>query len=114
MGVLKGVLANKCPHCFQGSVFRGLLSLNKKCPHCDYLFVKEEGYYLGSMIAAYFFASFTVIPVFVIGSFFYHLEISTLIWIGSVQVVILSPILYRFATLLWLWLETRFDEVDQR
>ena len=110
MGILSGVLKNKCPYCYQGDVFKGFLTMNKRCPSCDQVFLKEEGYYLGSMIAAYFFSAFSVIPVFVIGAFYFQLEINLLILIGSIQVIVLSPILYRYSTILWLWLETIFTK----
>jgi uncharacterized protein (DUF983 family) len=118
MGMVKGVLSNKCPFCNEGAVFKGLITMNKRCPACDAIFLKEEGYFLGSMIAAYFFSAFTVIPVFVIGAFVYQLEISVLIWISSIQVILLSPVLYRYATILWLWVETvlnqKLDDADQK
>lgn len=113
LGMFGGVVGNKCPFCKQGAVFKGLLTMNKRCPICNAVFLKEEGYYLGSMIAAYFLSSFTVIPVFVLGSFVYHLEINTLVWIGCIQVTILSPILYRYATVFWLWLETKLNKIDE-
>ena len=114
VGFIKGVSLNLCPNCFTGKVFKGLLTLNKRCPHCDFIFLKEEGYYLGSMIGAYFLSAFLVIPVFVIGAFFFHLPVATLVLIGSVEVLVLSPLFYRLATLIWLWAETKFDQVDRR
>lgn len=115
-GLISGVLQNRCPYCDEGRVFKGLFVMNSRCTSCNQPFLKEEGYYLGSMIAAYFFSCLTVVPVFVIGSFVLHLEIITLIGIGSVQVVILSPLVYRYSTLLWLWIETilnrKLDDSD--
>jgi uncharacterized protein (DUF983 family) len=117
-GILKGTFHNLCPNCNRGKVFKGFLSLNRNCPVCGYLLIKEEGYFIGTMIAAYFISFFASVPVFLAGYFVFEVDLPPLIAICSVEMIILGPLFYRWATLLWLWIETtlqsRLDEADQK
>ena len=116
--MIEGVFNNLCPNCSQGKVFKGFLKLNQKCPSCGFLLEKEEGYYIGAMIAAYFISFFTAVPVFLVGYFVYEVDVVTLIAICTVEMIVLGPLFYRFATLLWLWIETvlqtKLDEADEK
>ncbi len=70
------------------------------------------------MIAAYFISFFASVPVFLAGYFVFEVDLPPLIAICSVEMIILGPLFYRWATLLWLWIETtlqsRLDEADQK
>ena len=109
VGILKGILFNLCPSCYQGKVFRSFLGLNKNCPHCDFLILKEEGYAIGSMIAAYFISFFAAVPVFLVGHFYFEVDVVPLIVVCCIEMTVLGPLFYRIATLLWLWVETALD-----
>lgn len=117
-GIIEGTFKNLCPHCVKGKVFAGLLKLNKTCPECGYLLEKEEGYYIGAMIAAYFISFFSAVPVFLAGYFIFEIDVIALIAICTVEMVVLGPLFYRFATILWLWIETVLDsklnEADEK
>lgn len=43
----------RCPACGVGPVFRGWFSNHENCSHCDYDFVREPGFYLGSIYVNY-------------------------------------------------------------
>ena len=108
-GFLKGVFFNLCPNCYRGKVFRAFLTLNRHCPECDFLLAKEEGYSIGSMIAAYFITFFAAVPVFLAGYFYFEVDVLALIMICSIEMVVLGPWFYRLASLVWLWIETDLD-----
>jgi len=101
---LRGILRNQCPSCEQGSVFRGL-KMNKACPQCHYPFEREPGYYLGVIILGYFISCFSTVPTLAILIFVLQWPYFTALLIASGQVLLIAPILLRFARLLWLYLD---------
>ena len=42
--------SRRCPRCGSGRVFRGWFRLVERCPRCDYLFAREEGFFLGAFV----------------------------------------------------------------
>ena len=55
------ILNNDCPHCLEGKVFNekniflniGFPKMNQYCPHCQFKFEKEPGYFFGAMYVNY-------------------------------------------------------------
>jgi uncharacterized protein (DUF983 family) len=48
--MLRGA-AGRCANCGGRGVFASFSELHPRCPSCGYLFEREEGYWLGAMIA---------------------------------------------------------------
>jgi uncharacterized protein (DUF983 family) len=46
-------LRQRCPVCRRGSIFRGSLTTNERCPVCGIVFEREEGYFVGAMYFSY-------------------------------------------------------------
>src|SRR6516165_11002909 len=46
-------LRQRCPRCCRGQMFRGLLTMNERCPRCGLRFEREPGDYLGAMYFSY-------------------------------------------------------------
>jgi uncharacterized protein (DUF983 family) len=117
-GMLSVIAGNLCPKCFQGKVMQGLMKIHHQCPSCGFVIQKEEGYFIGAMIAAYFFSFFTAIPVFLIGYFLLESNLAVLTVICCVLIALLGPLFYRIAVLFWLWLETnlqsKLDAADEK
>jgi uncharacterized protein (DUF983 family) len=99
------ILSNKCPRCLKGPVFRGLLTMNETCPNCGWTFEREPGYFLGALISGYFLSAFSVVPTLVLGHFVFGLDILPVVAIAVAQVVILQPLIYRYARLIWIHVE---------
>lgn len=90
-------------------MFSGFLEMNRRCPSCDYDFFPENGFYLGSIIAAYFIGAFSVLPT-VVGLWYWgREELSPVAWIGipCLQVMFLTPWLLRVSKAAWLHTEFR-------
>lgn len=57
--ILLSILKEKCPDCGKGDVFKKddtLLEMpvmHEKCGHCEYVFDREPGYFLGAMYLSY-------------------------------------------------------------
>lgn len=103
--LLGRALRLRCPVCGQGPMFRGLLSMNKRCSHCGLWYERASGYFLGSI---YF--NYTVTAV--IASAAYLLP---MVWLGRPPQWLLVPIVafcvifplmfFRYARSLWLALD---------
>jgi len=117
-GMLGGIVFNLCPHCHQGKVFSGFVKIHHQCPSCGFLIMKEEGYFIGAMIASYFLSFFSAVPLFLFGYFVLETDVITLILLSCAQIVLFGPIFYRVSALFWLWLETdlqaKLDAADQK
>src|SRR3954468_21799774 len=43
-------LIRHCPRCGSGHLFRRYLHMVDRCPRCEYLFDREEGFWLGAFV----------------------------------------------------------------
>jgi uncharacterized protein (DUF983 family) len=107
------IFSNRCPECHQGKVFNYFFFINKRCPHCNFLFEREEGYFLSPMIISYGMSLLLTLPLALLMIFKYEMEFAAAMSAQGVFIVITGPILYRYAKLMWLHLETRFDQKMQ-
>ena len=105
--IIKGIMFNLCPNCLKGHVFSGIYPMNPQCPECGFKFEKEPGYFLGSVIAAYFICAFTLVPTLVFLFFVWNIEPCWIVAIGILQIAVLHPFLYRYSRLTWLFLENK-------
>ncbi len=106
------LIQNKCPRCHQGKVFpsSNLFSfrfetMHSECPVCHLNFMKEPGFYWGSMYASYALVIPEALMVYLIcrltgtGTFdFINL------WIIIGVLLLLSPFNFRLARLIWLYI----------
>ena len=104
------LLGNRCPECRKGAVFRGFFSMNRACSECGRVFEKEPGYFLGASVAAYFIGAFSLVPTLVICLLILKLDIVPTLAIGTTQMLILTPFLWRFSRLVWLYAERRMTQ----
>jgi uncharacterized protein (DUF983 family) len=112
--LLSRALRLRCPECGGGGIFTHWLTIKERCPHCDYEFAREGGYFLGAYALNLIFAEF--IPV---GLMIVLLIWSDLSWIVLEAVliplaVILPFLFFPFARTLWMALDLSFTPVNQR
>ena len=99
-----------CPLCRSGRVFKGLFSMNERCPSCDTPFSREEGYFSGAMYFSY------VLAVGVMLAFFLILFVVTRGW-PLMRLVIASallfvpfvPAVFRYSRILWIHFDRYFE-----
>ena len=112
--LLARAIRRQCPECGGGEIFLGWLTIKDACPHCDYVFAREGGYFLGAYAINLIVAEF--IPV--------ALMIGLLIWSDLDWVALeldLDPAggavavrLFPFARTFWMALDEFFTPVNQR
>lgn len=107
------VFSNVCPKCAEGKVFRHFFFINRYCPNCDMLFEKEEGYFFGPMIISYFLTLLAALPLLLMALFKPESDVGQGLFAAAVVTAIVGPIIYRYSKLVWLHLETKFDDEMQ-
>lgn len=112
------ILRNRCPYCHKGSVFANsnLLSLapgkmHNDCPRCQARFAREPGFFWGAMYVSYALATaeafITYFVCRLLGTGMY--DLSNLAAIVAV-ILVLSPLNFRLARLVWLYIFSGIDE----
>ncbi len=107
----QAILEARCPRCRQGKMFVFPLlkfsrfsQMNSQCPHCDFRFEVEPGFFIGAMYVSYAMSlvifmvvGFLVYLVFNNPDFYYY--IVTI----PIMVLILLPFMYRYSRVLFLY-----------
>jgi uncharacterized protein (DUF983 family) len=104
----RALLSLRCPRCFEGRVYEGLLRMHRECPRCGLLFQREPGYFLGAMYFSYALAILAALPLCL-----------TLLVAGvpalwnalasSALIAVVSPLVVRYSRVLWLHFDHRID-----
>jgi hypothetical protein len=81
--------------------------MNDRCPQCNYVFNRENGYFLGAVVLGYIFAAFSSVPTFIVGILILKEEIFPTLFVACVQVFVITPPLTRFCRQLWIHLDYR-------
>ena len=69
------------------------------------MFEKEEGYFVGAMIASYYLGILLITPTLVICIFSLELELPVALTISGVQLLLMQPFLFRYSRLMWIQIE---------
>src|SRR6267143_530606 len=64
--VLSRSLRLRCPACSQSSIARGPFRIRHHCPNCRSLFKREEGFFVGAILANVMTTEFVILAVCVI------------------------------------------------
>lgn len=105
--LLNVVLGNQCPVCGKGKVFSGIYSLYKNCSNCHLKYEKEPGYFLGAIVAVYFFSCALIIPSFIYFLWVLQWDPVPAVIAGLFEFALIHPVVFRLAKLIWLFIETK-------
>ena len=95
----------RCPFCGGGGIWRSWLTIKDDCPHCGTRFVREHGYFLGSMLVNLVVAE--LITVATIVALFVFTDLS---WIWMELIVL--PMALGLPLLFWPFARTLWIAVD--
>ena len=107
----------KCPHCHHGDMFANknpyaiaeMSKMPPECPVCGVTFFPETGFYWGAMYMSYGLTILSsMINVGLIGLIF-GFEIYPLIIGNTVLLILMFPLFFRYARVIWLQLNTPFS-----
>ncbi|MBI3542862.1 MAG: DUF983 domain-containing protein [Deltaproteobacteria bacterium] len=107
-GALLGALFNLCPYCREGKIFASFLKMNAKCPSCGLVFEREPGYFLGAMSISYSMGFVGILPVFLI-LLFKDVSLAWTVGVPAVQIVLMSPFMFRISRLIYIHMDRRTD-----
>ena len=89
-------------------MFCGVWKTRPRCPTCDLKYERESGFFVGSMYFAYFLGVIALLPLaIVLFSWGWNAWVVGLC--AEVQLLILSPLLFRYSRVLWLHLDQCLD-----
>jgi uncharacterized protein (DUF983 family) len=108
MGRLRATLAQRCPRCLEGRVWRSFLTMYDACPVCRLVYEREPGYFTGAMVVSYVIA----VPTFgLIVIALLLLGVDTLVALvgGGVFYLMLAPFILRYSRVIWLHFDWLID-----
>ncbi len=101
------ILAQRCPRCLEGRVFRGIVDMYPDCPVCGHHYEREPGYFLGAMYASYFAA----VPVAGLLTWAIHdrfvpdWSLENAIFLAIPPFLLLVPLIFRYSRVLWMHID---------
>ena len=107
---LAAVIAQRCPVCLEGSVFRSFLGMHSDCPNCGIHYERESGYFLNAMAYVIGFVIFAPLALIL-----YFQQVSAL-WFGVVMlglIFVLWPLIFRYSRVIWMHIDQVIDPRDQ-
>jgi hypothetical protein len=82
--------------------------MHERCPRCGLAFLREQGYFLGAMYFSYALGVAAVAPLVVWG-LVWGWELANIGWASVAVLTCLSPWLFQYSRVLWLWFDQYFD-----
>jgi uncharacterized protein (DUF983 family) len=105
---LKAILRQRCPHCLQGGVFNGFLSMRSTCPLCGITYEREQGYFLMAMFVGYVFDLFLCAPL-VVWLLINEAPLSWYLVSLPICLIVFAQPVFRYARVVWMHLDELLD-----
>jgi uncharacterized protein (DUF983 family) len=103
---LWALVAQRCPRCCRGRIFRGLFQMNDPCPVCGLILQREEGYFLGAMYVSYLLGAVVLGGAYFLGRWLLPGWNDHLILLLAILLYLpLTPIVFRYARSIWMHFE---------
>jgi uncharacterized protein (DUF983 family) len=99
------MLAQRCPRCRQGKMFRGPFTMNDPCPVCGLIFQREEGYFLAAMYVSYLLCVVFLGVGYLLGRWLLRWNDHLLLAALVVLYVPLTPLVFRYSRVVWIYFE---------
>ena len=108
--MFRRVVRRRCPVCGAKGIFSGWFELRTRCPGCNFSFEREEGYWVGAMIANIAAAEGLFGVMFIGGILATYPDVpwTALTIAGAFVMVVLPVLFYPLSKTLWLWVDLAF------
>jgi uncharacterized protein (DUF983 family) len=116
--IIYSTAANKCPRCHKGKVFENNnpYSLKKpfemrdSCSECSLKYEREPGFFYGALYVSYALMAGVFIIWFLADLLWIHMHAVTLAIVVASTMLMLFPLVFRSARIIWLNFFIRFDK----
>jgi uncharacterized protein (DUF983 family) len=100
------MLAQKCPRCRAGQIFRGHIAMNDDCPVCGLHFEREQGYFLGAMYLSYAL-SVPILGLLMLAVYLLvpELRFEFIVLVATIAYLPFVPLVFRYSRVLWIYFE---------
>ena len=117
MSFIHSLLFLRCPKCRTGKMFqhkpysfKGVTSLNKKCPHCNTSYQLEPSFFYGSMYVSYALGVALAVAVYVLLLLFGLGKNGLTAFFAIVAtIVVLAPYVYQLSEVIWASFFIKYD-----
>jgi uncharacterized protein (DUF983 family) len=102
-------LSLRCPMCAEGRMFRGWVSMHRRCERCGFEFERGPGYFLGSTYINYGITTLTTTATYIWLRFVVGVP---RVWLvsGLASFCVIFPLVFfRYARSMWLSFDTWLD-----
>jgi uncharacterized protein (DUF983 family) len=106
---LSSVIRARCPSCHTGRVLQGVFAIRPRCPHCDYDFHPEPGFYMGAMVVGFLLTAMVTVPPMVALKLL-NVDMNILLAFPFVEFLFVGTFLMFYCRILWLHLEHRMTK----
>ena len=97
----------RCPRCGYGPIFRGWFRMVSSCQGCDFLFEREQGYFVGAIYLNY--AATVLIALFGYFALYARLSLLQQLLVLGGFCVIFPLWFFRYSKSLWLAMDYFLD-----
>lgn len=116
--IIYSTTANKCPRCHNGKVFeknnpysfKKPFEMNESCSDCNLKYEREPGFFYGALYVSYALTSGIFIIWFLADLLWLHMDAVTLVILVVSTMLVLFPVVFRSARIIWLNFFIRFDK----
>lgn len=103
---LMGVFRKRCPHCLRGPIYKQGMEMHTRCPECNLLYEREQGYFLGSLYVSYALASlFLGLGTLALHLIWPDLDLGYAILIMAGIFLPFVPALTRYSRVIWMYFD---------
>jgi uncharacterized protein (DUF983 family) len=99
----------RCPRCGIGPLFKNIIVMYERCPHCSLRYERAPGYFLGSTYVNYGFLTITLTAIYMWVHYGLGISNETLTVPLLAYCVVVPIILFRYARAWWLAMDCYCD-----
>ena len=113
---MQRALTRRCPYCGSPGIYESYFALRERCPRCEVLFEREEGYFLGAYAMNLITAEFIGLGLALFLIFKTDLRHLSLVWqeVIAVALAITFPVtFFPFSRTVWIAMDLIFHPPGQ-
>ena len=100
--VLARALRLRCPACGQALIARGPFRIRHHCPNCHSLFKREEGFFVGAILANVMITEFVILAVCLVGIVLIGSSYEVVLAAAFIVALLFPVAFYHHSWSLWL------------